>query len=66
MELQSGYATVQGLTNETSALMNPTVWRYEADQVTQNKEVQNMLKKAPKKGKTRNRIDPLNIQEVFF
>jgi len=64
VELASAYASALGLTSDTSALLNPTVWRYEADQISQNKEVQKMLKKEPKKSKTRTRIDKLNIQEV--
>ena len=50
----------------TSIFDNLTIWRYEADQISQNKEVEKMMKKENKKGKPRNRMQKLTVPVVTF
>jgi len=50
-----------GLSPDTSTFANLTVWRYEADQISQNKEVQKMMKQAQAQKKPRNRTQKLTV-----
>ena len=50
---------------EGSSLYNPTVWRYGATQLAQNKEVTNMIIKNSEK-KKKIHINRLNLPEVSY
>jgi len=55
----------QILSPNSSTFENHTIWRYEADQISQNKEVEKMmLSKQDKKNKPRNHMQKLTIPAV--